>query len=132
MRVPGATAQTLGPRRRLQGYAPASLACIALVGKKGANNQYHDPRACIDEGLVAEANHGICELERYENARKPTQQCEPTQEGDQDRPIPPPVMMRANNGKTRDEQEHSRHHDESGLSSNLLHQTWKPTEIDER
>jgi hypothetical protein len=68
-----ATGQTLGPGRRLQGDPP-SLACIALVGKKGANNQYHDCRACVDEGLVAEANHGIRELERYEYAGKPAQQ----------------------------------------------------------
>lgn len=40
-------------------------------------------------------------------------------------------MMRANNGETRDEQKRSRHHDEGGLSSNLLHQTGLPTEVDE-
>src|SRR5215831_8642033 len=108
-----------------------SLARITFVGKKHADNQYQDRRACVDERLVAEADHGIGELERHKYAGKPTQQCEPTQKSDQDRPISPPVMMYANNGETRDEQEHSRHHDESGLSSHLLHQVWKPTKIDE-
>ena len=71
---------------------------IALVGKKHANNQYDDRRAYIDDWSVAEADHGIRELERYEYAGQPAQQRQPTQEGDQYRPIPPPVMMGANNG----------------------------------
>ena len=69
-----------GPCRCLQGLYTAdgtmliSLACITFVGKKRANNQYQDRRACVDEGLVAEADHGIGELERHEYAGKPTQQ----------------------------------------------------------
>ena len=62
------------PVAAFKAYAPESLACIAFVGKKHANNQHQDRRAYVDEGLVAEAHHGICELEGYEYARKPTQQ----------------------------------------------------------
>lgn len=44
----------------------------ALVGKKGADKHNHDGPAQLDDGSVAEADHGIGQLERYDDAGKPT------------------------------------------------------------